>query len=228
MPQKKRNYSKRKKLTRKKTLSKKRNKKKQKHNLQKLFAFLGMIFIVISLSYKLYNFTANTLLFSRPVQNSCMEEKTIPVGIVIPSITSSLPVEQTFIRNGMWEISKNGASHLSSSSKPGASGNIVVYGHNSVDQLGNLSNVKEGDFIIVKTKDRGLYSYIVKTKKTIYPNDVSILNPTDSEMLTLYTCIGFADSMRFVVQAVPAKDMELTSNRSQACVDEGAKISRLN
>ena len=45
------------------------------------------------------------------------------------------------------------------------------------------------------------YSYEVVDIKEVYPNQTEVIEETDDETLTLYTCSGFADSKRLIVVA---------------------------
>ena len=176
-----------------------------------------MALIVLSLSYKAYGFGTDIMSFFRPQPNLCREERSLPVVLNIPSLAADLSVEQSYIRNGEWEISKKGVSHLNNSAQPGTNGNIVIYGHNTVTQLGNLLSLQDGAYIIIETKDGGMHSYVVTKKEEVSPREVGILKSNGSEALTLYTCIGFADSMRLVVHAVPAKDTASVNTQRSTC-----------
>lgn len=214
MPKRKRRYYSKKKKPTSLLSFKKLSLKYKKIDLSKPFFFIGLVFVSVSLLYKLNNLVGEFIFSSHNAQIACREEKSLPSTLTIPAISARLPIEESFIRGGEWEISKKGVSHLNNSARPGASGNVVVYGHNTVRQLGNLANLKEGDYIILQTKNGDLYPYVVASKKTVSPSETSILNSNGSEVLTIYTCIGFADSMRFVVQAKPAKNTFVKSSHA--------------
>jgi sortase A len=82
-----------------------------------------------------------------------------------------------------------GVGHYSGSRFPGEGGNIVMAGHrNSVFK--GLKNVAKGDIITLNTT-YGKYEYKISEIKIIKGNDNSIVQPLDSEKLTLYTCYPF-------------------------------------
>jgi sortase A len=82
-----------------------------------------------------------------------------------------------------------GVGHYSGSRFPGEGSNIVLAGHrNSVFK--GLKNVAEGDLITLNTT-YGEYEYKISEIKIVKGNDKSIVQPTDSEKLTLYTCYPF-------------------------------------
>lgn len=124
-----------------------------------------------------------------------------PARIKIAKINLDLPVIETKIQNGIWQIDKNGISHLQKSGVIGQNGNIILYGHNSWDRLGNLSKVSVGDSLEVIGSDDKRYYYIVQSTNVVSPSFVQILSPTGGQEVTIYTCYGFADLKRFVVKA---------------------------
>jgi sortase A len=82
-----------------------------------------------------------------------------------------------------------GVGHYSGSRFPGEGSNIVLAGHrNSVFK--GLKNVAVGDLITLDTT-YGEYEYKISEIKIVKGNDKSIVQPSDSEKLTLYTCYPF-------------------------------------
>jgi sortase A len=82
-----------------------------------------------------------------------------------------------------------GVGHYNGSRFPGEGGNIVMAGHrNSVFK--GLKDVAKGDIITLNTT-YGKYEYKISEIKIIKGNDNSIVQPLDSEKLTLYTCYPF-------------------------------------
>jgi len=127
-----------------------------------------------------------------------------PQAIIIPKSKIDLPVQATRIENKKWPTSEIGVSYLENSGKFGFSGNHVFYGHNWKNLLGNLDKTKVGDEIIIKSSQSKLYTFRVKYVGVVESGDVSILQDTQKERLTLYTCTGFLDSKRLVVIAEPS------------------------
>lgn len=82
-----------------------------------------------------------------------------------------------------------GAGHYNGSRFPGEGSNIVLAGHrNSVFK--GLKNVAKGDTIVLNTT-YGRYVYKISEIKIVKGNDNSIVQPLNSEKLTLYTCYPF-------------------------------------
>lgn len=126
-----------------------------------------------------------------------------PVQIKIHSINIDLPVIESRIVNGEWEVNPEGASHLATSGKPGEKNNIVIYGHNFSSLFGAIRNIQNGDIITVKTADGKIFNYKAIQTRRVEPSKISEVLPTYNEVLTLFTCDGWADTERFVVKAVP-------------------------
>lgn len=126
-----------------------------------------------------------------------------PTRILIPAIDVNLPVYETGVVRGVWQISPDGVSHLAASSVPGRNGNIIMYGHNSRTRLGRLAEVSVGDRVVVTTDEGNDRLYLVEKVTVVRPEDLTVVENTPTETLTLYTCTGFADSKRLVVIARP-------------------------
>ena len=94
-----------------------------------------------------------------------------------------------------------GVGHYVGSTLPGEGGNVVLSGHRDT-ALKKLKDLKIGQSIFIET-NWGNYEYRVKEINIVEPTDHYVLDPTNYEKLTLYTCypfnyIGHAPN-RFVV-----------------------------
>lgn len=101
-----------------------------------------------------------------------------------------------------WDTTTKGVSYLTNSPIPGATGNSIIYGHNWTSILGKLVNAKPGQEVDVIFEDGRLKRFKITYTQVVSPSEVSILNQTDDQRLTVYTCTGFLDSKRFVVTAI--------------------------
>lgn len=128
-----------------------------------------------------------------------------PTEILIPSAKIDLPIIPAQIRDGVWEIPEDSAGHLYTSSRPAEGGNIVVYAHNKSHLFGPLKQVQVGDVISLVTDKNTTFDYTVETVKTVSPEQIAEVAPTDHEVLTIYTCTGFLDSQRLVLKAKPTR-----------------------
>lgn len=126
-----------------------------------------------------------------------------PINLSIPSGKINVPIVEGTIKNGVWPLSPKDVIHLSSSPFPGENGRIIIYGHDSASILANLKTVKPGSQVLVTSEDGTVHVYQVSESLTVSPRDIYVLNQTDRETLTIYTCTGPFDSQRLVVQAYP-------------------------
>lgn len=169
-------------------------------NYPTLFLALGLFFFAIWGLRELH--LATRLSFNSTVNEATIQGNIIyPKKILIPSLSINLPVEETLIENGIWEIGKTGASHLSTSGYPGNKGNIIIYGHNTDNRLGRLNKIKKGDTINLISKNDKLFGYKVRSIEIVNPTDIEKLTAYNDETLTIYTCTGFADLKRLLIKA---------------------------
>ncbi len=165
-----------------------------------LFIF-GLLFLFISLFWHL-NQTIQ-LAFFTPHVIPVKKIHAIPTELIIKKVRIDLPLEETAINNGVWQIAENGVSHLTVSARPGENGPIIMYGHNTNDRLGPIRWLSKGDTIEINTADHKTYNYIIRQTMTVAPNKMDIFTQQKGETLILYTCDGFADLQRFVIIALP-------------------------
>jgi LPXTG-site transpeptidase (sortase) family protein len=124
------------------------------------------------------------------------------VRILVPKNNIDLPVKFSKIVQGYWETSENSASHGEGSAVPGEKGNVVVFAHARIGLFYDLKDVKKDDVVYLFTKEKW-HRYKVAEIKTVYPNDITVIQPTKDEVLTLFTCSGFFDEKRLIVKALP-------------------------
>jgi sortase A len=86
---------------------------------------------------------------------------------------------------------------------PGVPGNVAIAAHRDTF-FRPLRNIRKNDIITLTTVGAE-YRYRVVSTKVVDPEDVSVLNPSDNEILTLVTCYPFffvgSAPERFVVRA---------------------------
>jgi LPXTG-site transpeptidase (sortase) family protein len=163
-----------------------------------LFIF-GILFLGISLLWH-FNQTIQ-LAFFTPEVVPVKRTQAIPTQLIIQKLHMNLPIEQTAIQNGVWQVSKD-VSHLTTSARPGEKGPIIMYGHNTTERLGPIRWLSKGDTIEVKTLDK-THFYTIDQTMTVTPDRLDIFTKRAGETLIIYTCDGFADLQRFVIIAFP-------------------------
>jgi LPXTG-site transpeptidase (sortase) family protein len=128
----------------------------------------------------------------------------MPTRIIVPSLSIDLEVKPAVVRHGYWELSPSVASFGLGSAVPGENGNTVIFAHARKGLFLPLRQISEGARIYVLTAQK-THIYQVNKITKVNPTDTQVISPTSSEVLTLYTCTGFQDSLRLIVQATPIK-----------------------
>lgn len=128
----------------------------------------------------------------------------IPRGarLVIPSIGVDAQVYE-----GDYDFALDrGVYHHVETADPGEGNNIAIAGHRVRRAFTLLHRLKAGDPIILYWNGAEHDYRVVRTVE-IEPTDTSILEPTDTEQLTLYTCTPrFLGDKRTALVAVPASE----------------------
>lgn len=160
---------------------------------------VGTSFFIPYYQQRVLSFDQNPIAQIAPAQTVT---KTFPKELEIKNRGIKVSVAEGSIKNGVWELNQTNAFHLDNSGFPGAGGNMVIYAHNTKNLFANLKNVKVDDEVAIKN-DLGFTTvYKVTSVQTVKPTEVSVLNPTTDETITVYTCTGFLDSQRFVVKGI--------------------------
>jgi sortase A len=95
---------------------------------------------------------------------------------------------------------KKGPGHYPQTPMPGQPGNAAIAGHRTTygAPFFRLNELNKGDTIYVTTA-QGAFEYHVRELRVVSPNEVSVLNPTPDNRLTLTTCNPrFSASQRLV------------------------------
>jgi sortase A len=129
-----------------------------------------------------------------------------PVGSAVAIIDiKKIGVDAAVVEGvGVADLQK-GPGHYPGSPLPGQIGNAAIAGHRTTygAPFYRLNELRAGDPILVTTKASPVpWRYVVVSSKSVSPDDVSVLNPTPTAMLTLTTCTPrFSASQRLVVVA---------------------------
>ena len=98
---------------------------------------------------------------------------------------------------------RRAVGHIAGTALPGRSGNVGIAGHRDMF-FRPLRKIQPGDMITLTTA-LGQYRYRVAFAKVVSPNDITVLNPDGTEILTLVTCYPFyfvgSAPERFIVRA---------------------------
>lgn len=106
--------------------------------------------------------------------------------------------------------------HLPDTPRPWEPGNSAMAAHRD-GLFRPLKGIKVGDELRLRTRE-GDFTYRVRETKVVMPTDLSVLEPTEHNSLTLITCYPFnyvgAAPKRFIVHAdrvVPTLAVAATS-----------------
>lgn len=162
-----------------------------------LFLFTGKI--------QIQEKTVSASFESEPVELSGFSPEEITEGekpqrVIIPTLSIDLEVEEASLINGYWEVFEEKAGWGEGSGLPGQVGNQVIFAHAREGLFGTLDEAKIGNKIYVLTEN-GWYWYEIHQITEVYPGNTEVIEPTDDETLTLYTCSGYRDSKRLIVIA---------------------------
>lgn len=120
-------------------------------------------------------------------------------------VTHSGPTANQIVQSGLTRISipkidlsaivvegtdhralKLGPGHLSGSALAGAEGNAVITAHRDTF-FRHIVELKKGDRIMVQ-RDGRTFTYEVAGQKIVKPDEISVVQPTNDNRLTLITC----------------------------------------
>ena len=118
------------------------------------------------------------------------------------------------VLEGTSDVTLNrGVGHIEETAMPGTGGNSGIAGHRDGFFRG-LKDVGLGDAIELETL-HGKQIYRIERAWIVNPEDVSVLDPTPEESITLVTCYPFyfvgSAPQRYIVRAVRAKPPDVPS-----------------
>lgn len=185
----------------------KHNKLKQKieKNAPVVLIVLGAFFVLTAITHWFLRYQALSLdaqILAQHVQVNQDNRNLVPAHLYIQWFVD-VPISEQVLENNNWTISETEASYLQQSAKPGEKGNIIIYGHNTRAIMGNIRALKGNEIITITTEDGKEHQYKIVITTEVNPDETQYLLPTEEETLTLYTCSGFLDRKRFIVQAKP-------------------------
>ena len=134
-----------------------------------------------------------------PIEHPIVEHGA-PIGeLVIPRVRLSSIV----LHGSDAQTLRHGPGHLENTPVPGEHGNVAIAGHRDTF-FRQLREVKMGDDVFMNTP-RGRFRYQVTSAQVVAPHDISVLDHTDDDVITLITCYPFwvlgPAPNRFVVRA---------------------------
>jgi len=137
-------------------------------------------------------------------RNTLTMPREVPLAVLrIPRINLEVPVLE-----GTSEVTLNrGVGHIEETALPGMNGNAGIAGHRD-GFFRALKDADLGDAIELETLD-GKQIYRIERTWIVNPEDVSVLDPTSAQSITLVTCYPFyfvgSAPERYIVRAVRAE-----------------------
>ncbi|HEU5314639.1 MAG TPA: class F sortase [Chloroflexota bacterium] len=121
-----------------------------------------------------------------------------PVRLSVPRIrldAEIVPAQLIRVGSGVtWEVPAFRAGHAQGTAGAGGIGNMVLLGHVTSLNAGNvfqdLDKLGPGDEIVVQGASGELLTYRVDETRRVERTDASIVTPDDRPRLTLLTCTG--------------------------------------
>ncbi|MEI6040565.1 MAG: sortase [Candidatus Berkelbacteria bacterium] len=198
-----------------------KNLKKQMHGSKAEFILgvlktFGVFLLLFLVSFIIINFPAyltKTKYFfkSQNQLTQVLNQKVISNNhLYIPKMNIDTPITWNVPADNVFPALENGVAHYEGTALPGQIGNTFIYGHSSYywwnkgsykEIFAILDKLNQGDKIYVSHESK-VYTYIVTGKKVVSPNDLSVLNQTNTKTLSLMTCTPVGTTLnRLVVTA---------------------------
>jgi sortase A len=128
------------------------------------------------------------------------------IGIEAPVLYDQATVNEANFQKAL----RNGVVHYPNTAVPGQPGNVVIFGHSSGQAWApgsykfiftHLQDMLDGQNIFLDYQGTR-YVYQVTSKKVVPPTDISVLDPTAENTLTLITCTPVGTSKnRLIITA---------------------------
>lgn len=119
-------------------------------------------------------------------------------------IIPKLNVDQTIVQGVDWEALRLGIGQLGNGAEPGDdSGNLVLAAHNDIygEYFRYLDRLEAGDQFQVQTRTQ-IFTYTVTGSEIVGPNDVHVMDHTDTPTATLISCYPYqVNDKRYIVFA---------------------------
>lgn len=124
----------------------------------------------------------------------------LPDGVVCVLSIPKIGLNLSVLEGTSDEILETGPGHYEETALPGAQGNCCIAGHRNISgsPFMDLDKLESHDELIVYTSD-GKFVYRVFEKKIVVPTDVSVIEPSQDNRLTLTTCQRQGDALNRLI-----------------------------
>ena len=137
------------------------------------------------------------------VRKAPPQAKAEPAGLIGRISVARLGVSVIVMEGTDARTLRRAAGHIHGTALPGQEGNVGIAAHRDTF-FRPLRDIRKDDVITITTS-QGNYRYRVVSTKVVGPDDVSVLDSDEHDILTLVTCYPFnfigAAPNRFIVRA---------------------------
>lgn len=180
---------------------------------------LGIFIAIFVISFAVLNFpaiiTQTNYFFNHSDATTQTNEKATQFNsknnnLFIPKISVDTPIHWNVSEDETLTALETGVAHYLNTALPGNPGNVFISGHSSYywwkegsykEVFALLDKLEKGDKIYV-SYNKKIYVYAVTDKKVVKPNNLEVLNQTDTKTLSLMTCVPVGTNInRLVVTA---------------------------
>lgn len=166
--------------------------------LRYLLAVISVLLLFFSFHPSRFEYQLRKNRFRENIGSFKLE--TYPRKISIPQVLE-VEVEPANQIGSKFLTPDDKASYFVNSTFPGSQGNTIIYGHNKKGIFRELHQLQGEELIILTDQTGRETTYQVKEIITVDPSQTEYLAATEEDILTLYTCTGWADTQRLVIKA---------------------------
>jgi len=138
--------------------------------------------------------------------------------LYIPKIQVDAPISWGVNDNDMIKKLETGVAQYVDTAFPGQVGNVFINGHSSYypwaagdykTVFALLERMETGDLVYIHYNNT-IYTYKISGKKVVYPNNLTVLNPTPTKTLSIMTCVPVGTSLqRLIVTADQIDELKI-------------------
>lgn len=190
---------------------------KEKHPILKLILkSLGVFLLVFFISFTIINwqalmtkikYTVNNDYFDKTTETKNLVVKKTESRLVIPVIGVDAPIIWNVPEADIVKNLENGVAQYEDTALPGHVGNVFITGHSSYyvwangsykDVFALLNKLNNGDIIFVYYNGTK-FTYKVESEKTVWPDDMTVLQQGNTNTLSLMTCVPIGTNLKRLI-----------------------------
>jgi sortase A len=118
--------------------------------------------------------------------NQASQQRIAPEQMLTRLTVSKIGIDAIVVEGASRKELSEGPGHMQQTAEPGETGNAVITGHRDTF-FRHIHELTKGDHVQVQRNGRN-FIYEVTSKRIVMPEDISVINPTNDQQLTLITC----------------------------------------